>query len=806
MFRFTTLSLSLWCRVSGAMWTTVIILQIVTHLAASGVDYYETLGVDRNANEQAIRRAFKKLALVMHPDKRREDPEAHRKFIEISEAYDVLKDPRRRKFYDEYGVDGGKSFDNQFWGQNSFPFNFAMFQYDPKITVLTDSNFDALVVERGTRWFIYFFSPLCVHCHAHGRLWLTIANEFDGALRVAVVNCYEDNFLCNRISITRYPMFKMYPENKYFAGEPSFRDLADFANEFLVQDVITLTYEKLIHGAYVSHFKGRRRGALVSFCQFIHRCLDMSSLQKLSYLLQPMAFVAQADCDEDKALCNHLNFSSGMVFYRNGLSELQAAVSISNTRNPVKIADEVVRMVTSKFEISEQDLLLHVERKPVKKPVVILLENEAEEADENIRMKTIMVAENIHYKWYNCRKSSGLCGKVHVQKYPKIIVCKTTGGYEVYHGKLIAESAVSFAKSALETGIINLREEDVKQLNIASETWLVVFTASWCPPCILLVPHIHETAKVLGNRLRIGLFDCATYRQRCNQFSIRQLPTLVLYNETKPYAISGYQDGATIIDFVMDIISPLFLEITERFLIHNILKSNDKIVWMVAYTWPESVDSIFMSEYRKLARLVKSLPHVKIATVNCAEYKEFCDKRNIRTYPTVHLHQPANRPEYHIFLNAHADSQTMFAWLNVATLPDVSQLLTETTFKRTITNGQTWLIYFYSSWSRECQDFEPEFKYALQELEPYNISIGKVHCSEEVLLCTKLSITNYPTLLLYPANRIEIDTDGIPAGQAIYELRGFSIVNRSVHQTAVTNESGLFTIAWSNELLKEFSE
>ncbi|MEM7568696.1 MAG: molecular chaperone DnaJ [Pseudomonadota bacterium] len=66
-------------------------------------DYYETLGVSRDADEKALKSAFRKLAMQYHPDRNPGDEVAERKFKELGEAYDVLKDPERRAAYDRYG-------------------------------------------------------------------------------------------------------------------------------------------------------------------------------------------------------------------------------------------------------------------------------------------------------------------------------------------------------------------------------------------------------------------------------------------------------------------------------------------------------------------------------------------------------------------------------------------------------------------------------------------------------------------------------------------------------------------------------
>lgn len=65
-------------------------------------DFYELLGVPKNATEVDIKRAYRKLALQWHPD-RNKSPEAHEKFKEINKAYEVLSDSKKKQVYDQYG-------------------------------------------------------------------------------------------------------------------------------------------------------------------------------------------------------------------------------------------------------------------------------------------------------------------------------------------------------------------------------------------------------------------------------------------------------------------------------------------------------------------------------------------------------------------------------------------------------------------------------------------------------------------------------------------------------------------------------
>ncbi len=111
------------------------------------VDYYKVLGVDKNASEEDIKKAYRKLARKLHPDLNPNDKEAHKKFQQLNEANEVLSDPEKRKKYDQYGKDwqhaeqfeqarqqqrrysnqGGEAFTGDFGGEDFSDFFASMF-------------------------------------------------------------------------------------------------------------------------------------------------------------------------------------------------------------------------------------------------------------------------------------------------------------------------------------------------------------------------------------------------------------------------------------------------------------------------------------------------------------------------------------------------------------------------------------------------------------------------------------------------------------------------------------------------------
>jgi curved DNA-binding protein len=112
------------------------------------IDYYKTLGIDKSATDEDIKKAYRKLARKHHPDLNPADKEANKKFQQINEANDVLSDPEKRKKYDQYGKDwqhagqfeqarrqqqyqypggGGQSYSEGFDGENFSDFFSSLF-------------------------------------------------------------------------------------------------------------------------------------------------------------------------------------------------------------------------------------------------------------------------------------------------------------------------------------------------------------------------------------------------------------------------------------------------------------------------------------------------------------------------------------------------------------------------------------------------------------------------------------------------------------------------------------------------------
>lgn len=147
-------------------------------------DYYEVLGVDKNASDAEIKKAYRKLAIKYHPDRNPDNKEAEEKFKEAAEAYDVLHDPQKRQQYDQFGFDGPQGgfgggagmnmddifsmFGDIFGGHSGFGGGGGRPQYRGNDLRLTVKLTLQEIAEGVTKKFKVKKDITCEHCHGTG--------------------------------------------------------------------------------------------------------------------------------------------------------------------------------------------------------------------------------------------------------------------------------------------------------------------------------------------------------------------------------------------------------------------------------------------------------------------------------------------------------------------------------------------------------------------------------------------------------------------------------------------------------------
>lgn len=282
-----------------------LICLVITHVVLGERDFYKILGVERNASQDEIKKAYRQLAVKYHPDKRKDDPNAEEKFIEISNAYAILSDEEKRQLYDRYGeagVDpraqqqgprGGGSFhahdafrmfEQFFGGGANFGFNFgtAGQQRPPRqqnffnqgnnrygstperpadlyanamnVYHLSAQSFQQAVLKNvDDLWVVQFYRNS--QSNKFVQEFDTLAQQLKGFAKLGVVNADKEASLVSDYGIEKYPTFLIFHHGANHAtpekynGEPNVQQLMDTSLSRLPNHVSGLTkgnYEQFL--------------------------------------------------------------------------------------------------------------------------------------------------------------------------------------------------------------------------------------------------------------------------------------------------------------------------------------------------------------------------------------------------------------------------------------------------------------------------------------------------------------------------------------------------------------------------------
>ncbi|CAD7924079.1 unnamed protein product [Amoebophrya sp. A120] len=226
--------------------------------------YYEVLDISENASDSEIKKAYREKSKEYHPDKCPEEKsaECQSKFIEISQANEVLLDEKKRKLYDQGGEEalkesGQGEFDaaamfRQHFGREpngkvhvrvmQFPNGQQQFQFFEEPEAGPEENlFDeskdqiyevaahggsTVLTDRDEPWAVFFYSPKCIkkECRDKAKEYKAVAKVFGSFTKIAAVNCFKNQQLCVHFGITQNgktePELRWLPEQKNSGTEP----------------------------------------------------------------------------------------------------------------------------------------------------------------------------------------------------------------------------------------------------------------------------------------------------------------------------------------------------------------------------------------------------------------------------------------------------------------------------------------------------------------------------------------------------------------------------------------------------------
>ncbi|KAF9409909.1 hypothetical protein HW555_010841 [Spodoptera exigua] len=231
------------------VWFKLILLACLLIGAVNSIhyeEYYNVLGVSKEASTGEIKKAYKRLAVKYHPDKNPTE-EAHKMFVKITEAYEALKDPEKRS-------------GNQYsFSHKSKPFTLrkkydsllhdGLYHNDPYVDNLNEDNFSNYL--KSGFYFINFYSPFCPPCRNLASSWKKLAEMYNGIVNIAAVNCkIQPQFCFNRMHIHSHPSLLFYPNGKkggvvYYNGDLKLDSLDKYIMMFLRNHINIPTIDQL---------------------------------------------------------------------------------------------------------------------------------------------------------------------------------------------------------------------------------------------------------------------------------------------------------------------------------------------------------------------------------------------------------------------------------------------------------------------------------------------------------------------------------------------------------------------------------
>uniref|UniRef100_A0A8C9TUT0 DnaJ homolog subfamily C member 10 n=1 Tax=Scleropages formosus TaxID=113540 RepID=A0A8C9TUT0_SCLFO len=714
------------CTESPLVVSLTLYLACLLDTVSTGEDYYQLLGLSKDASTREIRQAFKKLALVMHPDKNPNDESAHEKFLKINRAYEVLKDEELRRKYDKYGERGLQ--DSQQGGRyeswNFYRYDFGIYDEDLEIITLDWGDFDA-AVNSGELWFVNFYFPRCSHCHELAPTWRQFAKEMDGVFRIGAVNCGDNGRLCRSKGVSSYPSLYVFragmSAQKYF-GDRSKESLVSFAMQFVSSKVTELWED----------------------------CLESQTRQKLAGMLEGLVSVGWLDCSVQAELCERLHVTSSFTAYSPPGSSLEQRdhMLLIHSLDVKEIYSEVIQYLPDLESLTQDTFTDKLENQRWLVSFTFGQKNLG--SIEYRKLQVLLKEASVKVGQVDCLTESRLCDAFYIQK-PSIAVFKDTGvnDFEVYHGKELLYNVVGFAKDSANAHVTTLLPRNFPRNE--KEPWLVDFFAPWCPPCRALLPELRKASVQLFGQLKFGTLDCTIHEGLCRTVSGRHSTGTRTLQAGSGGSLPGHINESKVLKFIeYDLVNPVVVPLTPDNFDELVRQRRPNETWTVDFyaPWCGPCQAL-LPEWRRMARMVNGI--VKVGTVDCQKYHWFCQQESVRAYPEIRLfpQDSRSRNHYESYNGWHRDAHSLRAWA-LGSLPRVSVDLNPEDFKQMVLRGRDhWVLDFYAPWCGPCQHFAPEFELLARVLQG-TVRAGKLDCQAHGETCQSVGIRAYPTVRFYP--------------------------------------------------------
>ncbi|CAF0886173.1 unnamed protein product [Didymodactylos carnosus] len=736
----------------------IFIILFCSFVLTNGEDFYQLLGVQKSASQRDIRRAFKKIALEKHPDKRTNDQNAHSDFVKINRAYEILRDDELRKKYDQYGEQGLKddfNRGNEYQSWSFYKQNFGIYDEDPEIITLSRTDFLQSIDGTQDIWFINYYSAQCGHCHELAPVWREISKILEGVIRIGAVNCMDEWSLCNEQGIQAYPSLLIYPGRINYNGDRQKDDLIRYAMSFVTADLLHLNDKTFKQE--LSEKSQNNKPFLIAYCRKNDEdnCLDDDEAFKLAAML---------------------------ILNTNDNNDIRTISSL----NIKEIASQTLSYLPDIKILTEDmfnNLMIELKQNKNKPLLVHFVEQTNNEKDLELRKLPSML-NDYNIGRFECSSSTSICQNLFLNKLPAFILFKFNGYYEFYYGRYSANDVATFVRENAYTIVRTLNPNDFPYVTNTEndKPFIIDYFSPYCPPCLQLLPEFRKVSKKIGDQINFGTVDCTIHNFLCQEQNIHSYPTTIVYNQSTPHQFHGQYSEQAIMNYVDDILHPSVIILDNDLYENLIVNKKHNEMWLVDFFTPWCPPCQQLSgEWRQLAKFMKGIANV--ATVDCTVQTYLCQRLGIYSYPTIRLYPPnSDEQNFVLYNNGWRDVNSLRSWA-FTFLPSKVIELDNVKFSKIVLRDN-------NSWCGHCHQFNPIFEGVARKLEG-KANVGKVNCDTQKEICEKAAIRAYPTIKFYKGSLNSKRQEFI--GEEINQLDGDFILHYVMNRQPSTAQQRAHT-------------
>ncbi|ERL92534.1 hypothetical protein D910_09847 [Dendroctonus ponderosae] len=647
------------------------------------VDYYKLLNVPRDATVQEVRKAFKILAVKLHPDKNKDDSDAEQKFIQLAKAYEILKDPTSRK---EYDLHGDSEFNNNKRSYHSYSYykdHFGIYDDDPIIVTLSKQDYELNILDVNQAWFVNFYSPHCHHCHEMAPIWRKLASQLEGVVRIAAVNCEEDYPLCYQLSIEAYPTLLFYEKEAHIYDGEKFRGSKTLeALEEYILSKVHVNIEDIDQNNWP--LLKQKQWVLFLCSNDNYNCPEKDTITKISATLEGLLSVGIV---KDSELCEKISESfkkQPIIFWQIDATNIPE-VHIVEGSDSKEILDKILNILPTPPLLDEKKFHGGAFEVHQGRDVLHEVASFARDSTKSTNLHALSPADfhnlmEVGTPWYidwyapwcppckrltpelrkasqhfepdvvqfgtvDCTLHRELCFSQSISSYPTMVLYNRSS-VQRFQGVPNEGSIVEFIQDAINPLVKQLDENNFSLLarKSAQEMWVVDFFAPWCGPCQQLAPEYRKLAKSVAElkNIVIAQVDCVANEELCSSQNIRGYPTIRLYplgsKGLSTVAIhNGHRDAVSLKRWIIGFLPSKVDSLTETEFKEQILTENFYLPWLVDFYAPWCSHCVhFEPEFRTVAQRLDG--KVRSAKIDCEAHRIFCGYQGVSGYPAVRLY------------------------------------------------------------------------------------------------------------------------------------------------------------------------